>query len=402
MQRILLIHNILFEKGGAETHFLSEIELLRGRGFEVHVFGFSDVPIEPTDETKTFGYAEPRSWVLQKVLKFTFHPGAYRALRHTIERVCPDVIHLHMNTKYPLAVLMALRNMPVVQTIHSNGMFCPTGWLVRADDLQVCPGGAGIQCVRHGCVPVVALPVHVSFQFVWHALARRVVKAFMSPSQHLCRYLEKFGFGPVKWLPNFSPEAAPEYEPIPNESQKILYVGVLTRQKGVEFLLRAMPDVIDVHPGARAVIVGDGPDSERLQTIARELGIEHVVEFTGRIPNRELMAYYRSARVCVIPSLWLENSPIVAYESMLAGRPLVGSDRGGIPDLIERSEGGRVFPAMDSKAMARCLNELLESHELATRLGENARRFALTSLSKQAFLDRLLPVLDATASRPEP
>jgi len=397
MHRVLLIHNILFEKGGAETHFLSEIDLLRKRGFDIHVFGFSDTPIHPTEEEPVCGHAEPRSLFLRKLLKFTFHPGAYRALRETLERVQPDVIHMHMNTKYPLAVLMALRGTPVVQTIHSNGMFCPIGWLVRTDDLEVCEGGAGLKCVRHGCVKAWSLPIHASFQLFWHALARRVVKIFMSPSKHLCGYLENFGFEPVRWLPNFSPENVTEPSPIPEDSQELLYVGVLTRQKGVEYLLRAMPSVLQDYPRARATIVGDGPDAPRLEAITRELGIEAAVEFTGRIPNRELMAFYQAARICVIPSLWLENSPIVIYESMLAARPLVGSDRGGIPDLIESGNAGLVFPAKDSSALALCLKKLLGDHGLATELGVNGRSYAMDSLSKEAFMDRLEPILDAVA-----
>jgi phosphatidylinositol alpha-1,6-mannosyltransferase len=228
-----------------------------------------------------------------------------------------------------------------------------------------------------------------------------VVKLFMSPSKHLCEYLERFGFGPVRHLPNFSPEAAPEFSPIPTDSQKILFVGVLTRQKGIEYLLRALPDVLQAHPQAQTIIVGGGPDAERLRGIVRQLGIEDAVQFKGRIPNRELITYYRSARVCAIPSLWLENSPIVVYEAMLAGRPLVGSDRGGIPDLIESSSCGLIFPAKDTGAMAACLNQLLADYELAARLGRNGRRYATQALSKDAFLSRLNPILDAMAVRRE-
>ena len=395
--RLLLIHNILEEKGGAETHFLSEIASLRAQGHDVSVFGFCDAP-PPESPDEVYACAEPRSWFVRKLLKFTFHPGAYLALRRAVRRSRPDAVHLHMNTKYPLAVLAALRGLPVVQTIHSNGLFCPTGWLVHADDLEVCEGGAGIKCVRHGCIPRSSLPIHVSLHVVWQALAKRVVRAFTPPSRHLYEYLQRFGFENVTRLPYFSPVETPELTPLPPASKQLLYVGVLTRQKGVEYVLAAMPGVLREHPDARLTVIGDGPDSGRLRDIAAQLGIEGQVDFKGRVPNQELAAFYRSARVCVIPSLWLENSPLVAYEAMLAGRPIVGSDRGGIPDLIESSGGGLVFPAKDVDALADSLCKLLGDGELASELGAKGRRYATESLSKQVFFERLMPIIEQALS----
>jgi glycosyltransferase involved in cell wall biosynthesis len=397
VQRVLAIHTTLEERGGAETHFLSEINSLRSMGYEVFVFSFADAKPD-ADDAHTLRYAEPRSRWLRKAFKFTFHPGAYLSLRRYVRRIQPDVVHLHMNTKYPLAVLFALRGYPVLQTIHSNGMFCPTGWLVHADDLEVCSGGAGLKCVRHGCVPLHRLPLHRLLELAWHALAKRTISAFITPSRHLGGYLERFEFAPVTRIPNFSPVSVGEPSPLPRDSELILYVGVLTRQKGVNTLLEAMPTILEHRPDARLVVVGDGPEAEPLRALAGELGVRSRVEFAGKVPNRELPRYYAAARACAIPSLWLENSPVVAYEAMLAGRPIVGSDRGGIPDLIESAGCGFVVQAKDPKAIAERIGQLLSDPELAERLGRNGRRYASEAVSKQAFYERLTPLMEAVAA----
>ncbi len=394
-RRLLMVHNLLEEKGGAETFFLKEVDVLRRAGYEVFVFGFGDE--DGGDESgPMLRKGEPRSIWLRKVFKFTFHPGVYRALRRYVRRVQPDLIHLHMDTKYPLSVLAALRGHPVIQMFHGGTILCPTGWLVHADDLEPCEGGAGWKCVHHGCVPARQLPFHVGLQWAWQRAARRVVTHFMPPSRYLSEYLRRFGFPLVTRVPYFSPMSVREELPSPAHSETLVYTGVLTHQKGVEFLIRAMPIVLERHPSAELVVVGDGPLAEWLAELAGSLGVADRVHFRGRLPNRELTRIYGAARACVIPSMWLENSPLVAYEAMLAGRPIVGSDRGGIPDLIEAGECGFVVPPKDPAAIAESALRLLEDPELAARLGANGRRHAIQSFSEQVFLDRFGRVIEET------
>jgi len=393
--RILMVHNLLEEKGGAETFFLREVEVLRRAGHEVFTFGFGEE--DGGDEAGAMlQVGEPRRMWLRKLFKFTFHPAAYRALRRFVRTVDPDLVHLHMDTKYPLTVLAALRGRPVIQMFHGGTLLCPTGWLVHADDEEPCEGGAGLKCVRHGCLPAYELPLHVALQRVWQASARRVVTHFTPPSRYLTDYLKRFGFPRVTRLPYFSPVGLPSEPPPPSRSRTILFTGVLTHQKGVEYLVRAVPQVIERHPDAAFVIVGDGHLDQTLRDLARTLGVDGSITFTGRLPNQALEHYYGSARATVIPSMWLENSPLVAYEAMLAGRPIVGSARGGIPDLIEAADCGFVVPPKDPAAIAEALVRLLDDADLADRLGANGRRHAIESLSEEAFLSRFHEVVAAT------
>ncbi len=387
--RLLLVHNTLAEIGGAETNFWAEIRAMRGRGHDVRVFGFTS-PSEPppVEDARSIAASEPTTQLGRWLAKFSFALGAYQALRRAVREHRPDVVHLHMNTKYPLAVLMALRGQVVVQSLHSGGMFCPSGWLIHADDMQVCPGGEGLQCIRHGCIPAVRLPAYLFLLGAWRAMARRVVDVYLPPSRHLAEMLRSFRFPRVHRLPYFSPVEMREAG-APPENHRVLFVGVVIPAKGVHSLVRAMPRVVERVADARLVVIGDGESLEECKALADSLGVAKSVDFLGRLPNEQLAEHYADAQVCAIPSVWLENSPLVAYEAMAAGRPIVGSDRGGIPDLIRSADCGVVHKAQDPDEIADGILELLENPERARELGANGRRFTRENLSEAVFCDQL-------------
>ncbi len=387
--KILLMHSTLAEIGGAETNFWAEVRGMRARGHEVEVFGFTN-PTEPdpVEDPASHVCQEPTSQLGRWLAKFTFNVPAYRAIRRVLREFRPDVVHLHMNVKYPVAVLMALRDQHVVQSLHSGGMFCPSGWLIRADDMEVCEGGAGLKCVQHGCISAARLPIHMAMEPVWRGLARRIVGVYTPPSKHLAEMLKSFGFSRVSRLPYFSPVEMGEPRP-PSSNHQVLFVGVVIESKGVASLIEAMPKVCEQVPDAKLVVVGDGDRLEACQELARSLGVESSVDFKGRLPNHELAALYSQAQVCAIPSIWLENSPLVAYEAMAAGRPIVGSDRGGIPDLIRTGNCGIVHAAKDSQQIADGIIKLFLDPSLAQELGANGRRYTEEKLTEAAFCEHV-------------
>ena len=124
----------------------------------------------------------------------------------------------------------------------------------------------------------------------------------------------------------------------PNE-KLILYVGRLVPQKGVEFLVQAIPQIARRFGDAKFVIVGDGWLRAHLESLADQTGNRWRVNFTGFIPDQELVALMRSADVLVIPSIY-EPFGIVALEGMAAGVPVVASQVGGLAEVVEHEKTG--------------------------------------------------------------
>lgn len=147
----------------------------------------------------------------------------------------------------------------------------------------------------------------------------------------------------------------------PTDPPTVGYVGRLARHKGVEVLLRA----VAAEPEWRLVLFGEGPDRQRLEALAEELGLKGRVAFAGARRVEELADEYRSLDVLAVPSVpwpgWLEQFGRVAVEAMASGVPVVASRSGALPDVVEGA-GVLVAPG-DPVALCEGLRRVLESPE---------------------------------------
>lgn len=138
----------------------------------------------------------------------------------------------------------------------------------------------------------------------------------------------------------------------------ILYVGRLDIKKGVEFLLRAMREICMKVTEARLSIVGDGPQKEYLRSLVKRLQIDHCVEFLGKVSDDHLRHLYSSCPVVVVPSIWPEPFGRVVAEAVMYDCPVVASNVGGIPELINHGTGVLVPPG-DVTALAEAIASLI-------------------------------------------
>jgi glycosyltransferase involved in cell wall biosynthesis len=156
----------------------------------------------------------------------------------------------------------------------------------------------------------------------------------------------------------------------PAEERWIVVPRRLFRKNGVEYMIRAMPRIVDEIPGARALLVGDGPERSHLEALAAELGVDPVVRFLGRREHDEMPALLSSGELAVFPSLQ-EATSVAALECMACELPVVASRVGGLPEIVSDEVGCLVDPA-DPEVLARTVVELLEDPRLQER-GRKAR-----------------------------
>ena len=147
-------------------------------------------------------------------------------------------------------------------------------------------------------------------------------------------------------------------------------------RKGIRFLLEAAAQLKPRFPDLKIVLAGDGFERPELAKLAGELGIAADVTFLGWVPNEELPPYYRAAAVSVIPSLE-EGFGIPAAEAMGCEVPVVASDAGGLPEVVENGVTGLVVPRGDSAALAGAIGSLLADPGRARRMGQAGRARAL-------------------------
>jgi len=174
---------------------------------------------------------------------------------------------------------------------------------------------------------------------------------------------------------------------------RLLYVGRLTANKGVDVLLRALQDR-PLPAGAEVVLVGTGPEASPLRALAEGLP----VRFVGEVPESALFAWYADSDAFVFPTRY-EGMPTVILEAMAAGLPIIASDIGAVPTMVSL-ENGWLVPADDTAALAAALRELAEAGEARRRaLGKTSRRIVERRYTWPAVARTTLDLLSCLAAK---
>lgn len=169
---------------------------------------------------------------------------------------------------------------------------------------------------------------------------------------------------------------------------RVLYVGRLAAEKGVGVLLEALARLHEAGVPFRASIVGTGPEAPAHAAFVDRHGLAGVVEMKGGVPRAQLGSHYLGAHVVCVPSL-SDPLPTVVLEALALGRPVVGTDVGGIPFLVQEGVNGLVVPRGDAAALATGLGRLASDPALRASLASRARESVLPRYSWECVAARL-------------
>ncbi len=204
----------------------------------------------------------------------------------------------------------------------------------------------------------------------------------------------------VRLPPPIAVQPVAAHDPAPDP--RCIAVSRFVPQKGVATLLRAWAQVVaagSIPANATLVLVGDGPERERLELLAYRLGLATQVRFTGPLPRAAVAAELRAARVFALPmrtrlgGLYAEGLGLAALEAAAAGLPVLVGNSGGSAETVRHGETGYVVHPSDAAALARRLTGLLASPETATRMGVRGRAWVAERFGVEAVRARLAAVL---------
>lgn len=204
-------------------------------------------------------------------------------------------------------------------------------------------------------------------------------------------------FALIEWLPNLKRKSVviSNAVPVPDLSNwspvkkyDILFIGRLTKAKGVDVLLKAIYILKEKYQKEiKAVIVGEGCLGEKLKELVVELGIDKEVKFLG--VRRDIERFMKSARLFVLPSRW-EGLPLTILEAMSCRMNIIATKVGGIPEVIENGEEGILISPEDPEALAKAIIELLKDEELRIKLGFNAFKKVKEKYSIEVYTKDML------------
>lgn len=389
--KILMVNKFFYIKGGSETYYFSLKKLLEKNGHEVIDFSMKDEKNFESEYSKFFvegiDYNKKQS-IMSKVkagLKIIYSFEAKRKLEELIKETKPDIAHLHIfQHQLSLSILDVLKkyNIPIVYTAHDLKMICPNyKMLTHGEICERCKNGKYYNCLKYKCLKDSTLKSAIGMTEAYVNKWRKAydkIDYIITPSKFYKDKFIEFGVNPdkVSHIPNFLDTKEVEYDKLDNQDY-FLYFGRLSEEKGIMTLIKAMNAI-----NATLKVVGTGPLKEEIDNNIKNNNLKNI-EVLGFKSGKELNTLVANAKAVVLPSEWYENGPYSAIESLRLKRPLIGSDLGGIPELIDEGENGYVFKHGDVEDLNEKLKKIenLSEDELKV-LQDNAYNAFLNNYSE--------------------
>ena len=173
----------------------------------------------------------------------------------------------------------------------------------------------------------------------------------------------------------------------------ILYIGRMVKEKGVDLLIVALSDLLKEGVKIKGLLVGDGPDLPYFINLAKQLGIEKNVVFTGNVPHENTALYYSMADFFVLLSMY-EAQPRVLLEAMSAGVPVVAFKGCGVGEILH-PDVGILLEDRSVSAAKEAIHQLLSDERKTMKLRENARKFVLQNYDMKVILPRVEQIYES-------
>jgi glycosyltransferase involved in cell wall biosynthesis len=400
--RVLLVHNNSRVTGGAEVFFYQVGRVLVENGHQVAYFSCAEEGAETSEWSKYHPkVVDYRGNAIGAVMRFPsmiYSRESRRSIAKIIEDFRPDVAHCFaIYTKMTPSVLdeLMIQKVPVVISLNDYKHICPNYKLFHHGRLcDDCKEGKFYRAVINRCchnstVYSVASSLE-AYVHDWMDIYRKNIHTFLFASEFMASKTEEFwGKGTFRWSILKNPFDSIGYATaaLHGVGGYAFYFGRIIDEKGVNVLLDAATLVSEVP----LVVVGDGPDLERIRQVAASRELSHV-QFLGAKWGDELDYLLRNCRYVVVPSLWHENFPYVILQAFAMGKPVIGSRRGGIPELVANNERGLVYEATDPVALSDAMRKLWGDIALVERLGLNAKQFVDHEFNDERFYGELMRI----------
>ncbi len=395
--KLLIVNKFLFPNGGAETYIFNLGRELQKQGHEVEYFGMDHPERIVGNHAESYTSAmDFHTGKLQRIFypfKIIYSLEAERKIRAVLEDFDPDIVHLNnFNFQITPSVIYEIRRwgketgryIPILYTAHDYQWVCPNHMLYIPERGEVCfrcEGGKFGACTKYRCIHnsrIKSLLGTIEAGLYHRMRTYEKVDLIICPSKFMKNRLETSGVlrDRLKVLYNFQEgmkNNERKAEALSEKKEYVLYFGRFTREKGIPALLDACRQLPDI----RFIFAGSGEYEAELSGCAN---IKNVGFQTGE----ELRKLIREAQFSVFPSEWYENCPFSVMESQIYGTPVVASDTGGVPELIEDGVTGELFEPGNVRELANKIQSLWYNKEKLQGYTDNCRKKKFVTVSEYA------------------
>lgn len=374
MKRILIINSFYYPNigGGAEIICQEQAEALANRGYHVAILtttnkdGITQEQVNGLTVYRVhihnlywhFSRKKQNKWkrIIWHILDI-YNPYMKREVKKILSIEKPDLVICHNLTGFSISIWDSIKasNLPIIQVLHDQYLQCPNSNAFKNN-----------KACKKQCVTCYLMRIP-------HIKASRKVDTVVGVSQYVLTRLTKLGFFyGCKQLVIYN---ARQFENIPLKKEwdgqhplRIGYIGTLSRAKGVEWLIRSFME-LDIN--ATLTIAGRG-DSEEYERFIHNLAAkDNRIHFSGYVKS---INHYKEIDLSVIPSLWPDTLPTVAFESCAYHVPVIATNIGGLPEIIQNNINGIIIDVKDPLSLKKSLITLYKSPYIINKMSANCRK----------------------------
>ena len=394
--RILYVNKFHYLKGGSEKYYFELAELMKKKGHEVAFFSMEDEKNIKTGDKEYFvKKIDLNTSSKLKALDVIYSKENEKKMIEAIEDFKPDIVHVNnFQRQLSASIIKATnkKNIPIVFTAHDMQAICPaSAMLYEGRICEDCIKKGYKACIEKNCIKKSKLK---SILGVMEAKYYRINKIYkkidyiIAPSEFIKLQLikGKLEYKKMQTLHNFVINEE-------DKSNKIIgdyafYFGRLSIEKGILNLIEAIKNIRN----GKLIIAGDGPEKDKIIEFIKENKLEDRVRLVGYLNQKEIRNYIRNSRFVVVPSIWYENCPYSILETMEIGKPIIGSQIGGIPELIENERNGFLYKYNDINELSEKMKILFTNTKIVKNQSKMSRMIYEEKYSENIYYNEIINI----------
>lgn len=399
--KILYINGSFDNSSGCAVIAKNTYEIFKNRNFEVAYFTTKGATCERGYKYEKY-FPEHFNTITKYILnqwRYYYNRTAKSNIEKLLKDFAPDIVHVHSlrqsSMTYSVLAPIIKKRIPIVMTLHDTFLICPTMKLIKGNGNFCnadCKGLNKLYCILNNCGDTKEL----SFRWATMSYVNKItgfdkhIKKFITPSNALrdlmIKYNDDINENNIVTINNFlSNDEIKDIQPNYNNKGYFLYIGRLSKEKGVNYLLQAvkeLPKEIELH------IVGKGPEEENLKKYAGANNLDNV-KFLGFKNRKKIKEEYQNCIATILPCNWFEIFGMTNIESFINGKPVIASNIGGIPEIVENNVNGLLFEPANVEQLKKSILSYWNNPELVVKHGKNAYEIAKEKFTEKNYYNNI-------------
>ncbi len=396
--KILLVNKFHYLKGGSEKYYFELGELLKENGHEVAFFSMKD---DKNIETGCKEYfvetIDLNNGSKLKAFDVIYNKANKQLMEEALDKFKPDIVHINnFQRQLSASIIKPIknRNIPIVFTAHDVQAICPSIVMLDSNKeiCEKCMNGKYLNCIRKKCIKNSNLKsvlgaIEGKYYRIKKIYTKKIDK-IITPTEFYKTKLIEDGIDKNKIIAIHNFVDTKEYDIERKDEGYALYIGRLSKEKGILNLIKAFSNV----KKGELKIAGEGPEKENIIKFIEENKLQHRIKILGFINKDEVKEKIRKCRFVVVPSIWYENCPYSIVEALAIGKPVIGTDIGGIPEIVKNKKSGLTYKYDDINQLTNKMEKLYKNKELAKKLGDTAKEQAKKLYSKDVYYKKIINI----------